>query len=231
MRRLLPFFLALLAASPASALTLDKIQVTCPVGGESFETIAVMSASTFGMNLDLKPIGATMAPWPLADCPGNGFVFSPGQEFTETEIAAIEPIVNSADYQAIHGETPYFRLAHILRKLGKPSGEISDALLQATWEVEEDPARYDRYARDLLAQLELSIAEGGENIITTKILKAEVLRRIGDFAAAATFVSALLAELPVEHELRWVLDFEQKLISQSDRATHAVSEAAPPEAQ
>lgn len=231
MRRLLPLVLALLFATPAAALTLDKIEVACPIGGEKFETVAVMSASTFGMNLDLKPIGATMAPWPLADCPGNGFVFAPEQEFSADEIAAVTSIVASAEYQALRAETPYFRLAHILARLGKPAGEISDALLQATWEVEEDPGRYERYARDLLAKLDLTIAEGGENVITTRILKVEVLRRVGDFAAAGEYVGALLAELPADHELRWVLDFEQTLIGQSDRATHAVSEAPAPEGE
>ena len=34
-----------------------------------------MSSTTFGAYLDLKVNGATMSPYPLAECPDNGYVF------------------------------------------------------------------------------------------------------------------------------------------------------------
>jgi hypothetical protein len=217
------FAAALLAAVPAQALTADQIEVACPYDGTKFTAVVVMSMSQFGVNLDLKPHGALLAPIPLADCPTDGFVFHAGSPPSAEELEKARPFVFSPEYQAIREETPYFRYAFIAEKVGAPHAAVTYTLIMATWEAEEDPERYARYAAKVLARIDEDIsATADEERETWLMLKGELLRRTSDFDAARTHFEAVLAELAPDAALRPIVEYQLKLIEEQDAVPHEV---------
>src|SRR5690606_5477690 len=87
--------LLFLLTGMAHAMTVMDVDFTCPVGGEEFSTRMAGSGTAFGRNLDRRPFGPTPSPWPLAKCPGNGFVLYQ-REFSDAEIRKLTPLVESA---------------------------------------------------------------------------------------------------------------------------------------
>lgn len=102
---------ALLTACGAPAAigrTSFESEKTCPYDGTKFRFIGQGSGTSFGQQLDLKPVGAIESPWPIAVCPTNGFVFFK-DEFNSAELERLKPLILSAEYQATKEETPYYR--------------------------------------------------------------------------------------------------------------------------
>src|SRR5262245_42254341 len=147
---------ACIAAAPAAAtaLTFIEREVACPVGGETFKAHLPASETQFRQQLDLKQTGEIASPWPLARCPGNGFVIYK-ESFSGEEIARIAAYVASAEYQAMRAtETNYFLAAALRSRFGDPPATIAMTLLQATWEAQSDEQQYRRYATLALAAFE-----------------------------------------------------------------------------
>lgn len=65
---------ALLSATTVNALTIHEADRTCPLCKTEFKAHLAGSGTQFGMRLDLKPLGAIAAPWPVAVCPKCHFV-------------------------------------------------------------------------------------------------------------------------------------------------------------
>ncbi len=194
-------------------------------------TTVMMSSSTFGIQLDLKPVGATIAPFPMAECPSNGFVFYPGSEISPDLLQTLAAIVTSEEYRALRGETPYFRDAHIAEKLDAHHSAVSQRLLHATWEVDQQPERYGRYAAALLARIDedIAIAEDAEQRELWSMLKGELMRRTKAFEAARAHFEALLPRLAEDSELRPIVAYQLTLIAAGDFAAHPVSNGVSPE--
>ncbi len=150
MIRAAAFLIAVATPLLAPASIVMDVEVTCPIDGERFTSKEAMSGSQFGQNLDRRPLGAVVAPWPISRCPRTGFVIYK-DDFTNRELERLRPHVRSKTYQALQkNASDYYLAAHLMRFLGAPKSVIADALLKATWEVEQDP-RYKRYAVDALA--------------------------------------------------------------------------------
>ena len=128
--------LALLAAlvTGGSARTIQTVTKTCPYDGTTFKFTEEVSGASFDKSLDLMPVGAIKSPSPLAACPTNGFVFFK-HDLTPEEIERLRPLILSKDYQSIKNETPYYRAAWIMERLGERPQKVSGMLLQATWEA------------------------------------------------------------------------------------------------
>jgi hypothetical protein len=173
---------------------------TCPIGGEQFKTRQALSASVFGSYLDLKPWGAIAAPWPMAKCPGNGFVLYKN-DFNGQEIARLKPLVASPQYQKMQAvETNYFLAAYLMQAMKEPPQVVAGTLLRATWEVEEDE-RYPRYAAQALKSYEELISAEqsgvlGPDYVAHQHLAGEFERRLGRFAEAEKRLTPLL-DLPI----------------------------------
>jgi hypothetical protein len=134
--------LAMLAA-PAAAMTFMTVDYVCPVGGERFSASTMGSGTAFGHFLDGRAYGAIQSPWPLVECPGNGFLLF-REKFDKDELKALSTYVQSDDYQRLRSsETSYWRLARLLQVIDAPPGEQAGALQRASWQA--SPAQYPRY--------------------------------------------------------------------------------------
>lgn len=221
-------FLALLLAPLFStASTVMDVEVTCPIGDERFMTEVAMSGTQFGQNLDRRPFGAIIAPWPLAKCPDNGFVvYKDG--FTASELDKLVPYVESAVYQALReGESDYYLVARLMRHLDSPANAIAEALLKATWEAEGDD-RYSRYAVEALAAFETLIADPGNDLAPAQAasfqqIAGELERRLGFFDKAGRRF-AVLVDAPevMGSELEQLVRQEIALTEAQDSGTHPI---------
>jgi hypothetical protein len=68
--------------------TSADVENTCPLDGKKFTARLDMSGTTFGKQLDLKPTGATAAPWAVAVCPSDHFALYK-KDFT-AQVVALE---------------------------------------------------------------------------------------------------------------------------------------------
>lgn len=231
------FWVCLLASllawlpQPASALTFGDETVTCPLDGKTFTYQAVVSYSQFGMQLDMRPIGALVAPIPMPVCRDSGFVIY-RDDFNDAEISASRRLVQSPEYLALRGsETDYFVAAYQAGKLDEDAWEIAILTLQATWEVQENPKKYKHYAALALTRLEEAgknfahAGETGEQWWTVKLLVVNFHRRLGELDEAAR----LLAELPYadEPEESGYRVVGERLAALIARRESAVAEIAP----
>lgn len=217
-----------LLSSDATASTVAEITVSCPIGGKSFTTTTAMSGSQFGQNLDLKPIGAIVSPWPIPKCPENGFVLYK-ETFSSAELKRLEPFVLSETYQSLQKtETNYYLAAVLMKHLGAPLQETADALLKATWEAEGGP-RYKTYAGEALAVFDLlatpASAATPEQIASYHLLAGEMERRLGHFDSAKRRFDAVLKAKGVSGTmLEQIARQEIALIALGDSATHPVAD-------
>lgn len=116
----------------AAAMTMGERSFTCPIGGEAFTQRMVTSGYQYGIQLDMKPVGAIAAPLPLPECPGNGFLII-DENLSDADLAALAPVVASREYQAMRGrESTYYRAAHLQRALGQPAHRIAWTMPRAS---------------------------------------------------------------------------------------------------
>lgn len=199
LRLSMPALALLLGALPllqnASAMTMGEQSFTCPIGGETFTQRMATSGYQYGMQLDIKPVGAIAAPLPLPECPGNGFlIFDEG--LSDADIDRLTAVVASREYQAMRGrESTYYRAAHLQRALGQPVHRIAWTLLRASWQAGGD--QYLRYAEEALAEYRKALQGPPDGEFTTElqdsahIVIGELLRRLGRFDEAQAHLRAL----------------------------------------
>lgn len=180
MKKILFLVLFGMLSQHSPAMTYSEEEVVCPIGGEKFIFQGAGSGTSFGRMLDFKPYGPIAAPWPIAKCPGNGFVIYP--EFTDEQIKQLEPYVLSEDYQKIQTvESTHYLLYKLFEKLNYSKDLQISALLSATWQVQEES--YQRYAQELLTLLTPSQRTKIEDPYNA-LIRIELNRRLGNFAQA-----------------------------------------------
>lgn len=146
MKRIAIGVLALLGAitaAPVMAMTFMKVDYVCPIGGEHFSAETMGSGTVFGHYLDGRQDGAIRSPWPLVQCPGNGFVLFE-RDFSKEELEKLTLFVEGAEYQRMRAsETSYWLLAQLLNVIGVPAENYAGVLQQATWQASAE--QYPRY--------------------------------------------------------------------------------------
>ncbi|MCL9998278.1 MAG: hypothetical protein NBV68_02760 [Erythrobacter sp.] len=185
-------------AAPAHAGIAYDTEETCPVGGEKFTYTTTASYTVFGQRPDGKPYGSWRFPLAMPECPSNALVVY--REFKPEEIPALAALVASPEYQAMRGETQYFRASWLSARL-EPDDRAGAAflLLQASWEADEDPALKARYQR-AFAEAAEKIAPEAEYLDTLalRFRLANARRELGEFDAARAALDSLpLAALDV----------------------------------
>lgn len=184
--------LFLLYAVPAHA-RLDRPQdFVCPLDGRAFAAAQPVSGTSFGIWLDLQPFGPIAAPWPLPECPEDGFLLYK-KEFSAEELAVFRAYTASGEYRALR-ETPgqYWRFSHLLEREGVPLEKRAFILLQSTWEADAEhyPARAEKTLEAFGAVLRTGNMET-EKILTARMVSGELERRLGRFADADARFEAL----------------------------------------
>ncbi|MEP3420375.1 MAG: hypothetical protein ABJN35_01450 [Erythrobacter sp.] len=184
---------ACLVMTPAAAHAGMPIEVekTCPVGGETFRHVETASYSTFGSRPDGRPYGSWYFPMPIAECPENALVMY--RNFEEDEIAELTRLVLSDAYQAMRGETTYYRASWLEERMQSTASLAPVFLMmRAAWQVDEAPEVKTRYQTEF--------AQRGGNVpviandLDTLFLRfrvANALRETGQFADAASSLSTI----------------------------------------
>lgn len=211
------------AATPAAAGTPVRVETVCPVDGKKFTWTTTASYSTWGMELDGKPIGSWQFPMTIPQCPDSKFpVYQ--EEWTDEQKAAIRALVATPEYAAVRDEASYYLLRFVAERLTPPDGpEPVNAgwlLLQATWQVRDEPERYARYAGELVTAVDAELpalkAEDPDSWWFFQVATANVQRQAGDFAAASARLDSLAGETPVEQVAERIA-LTRQLIAAQDR--------------
>lgn len=233
-----------LFARVALALSLGpEPKVVCPIDGKSFtargggpgsaqdswrETFGTVRE--YGKTLDLMPTGATLAPWPLAQCPSNHFVLYKRQ-FAPNELSQLRRYVQSAEYRALAAaHTSYYLAAELQGQLGATPAQLRFVLLQATWQARVGPL-YEAYAQKCLDAFLQAIAKpstDAEERILDQYLAGELERRLGRFDQAIFRFRALsnLGEVD-SFGFREVLNLQLHLAGARDSRQCSLSEPPP----
>lgn len=192
--------LAGMLAGPAQASTVMEVDHVCPVGGEHFRQEMAGSGTAFGHYLDGQLHGPIMSPWPLAKCPGNGFVIY-RDGFTPAEIEVLESFVQGPEYRRLRDvETSYWLAARLQEALGVPLAERAGTLLRATWQA--SPEQYPRYVEAAGAAFAAACPDDAapdardEPWLYCQLIRAEWERRTSRFDAARTRLQGL--QLPAQ---------------------------------
>jgi hypothetical protein len=206
--------------------------ISCAVCGRESRQREVRGSGPAGPpDLDLRPgetMRGTMAYW-LQQCPTCGYAAPRLHEATP----AIAAVVAGGPYRALLAETSYPPLARrflcramILEETGELHA-AAEATLQAAW-VADDTRKPD-LAREWRLTAVALFRQGPAPDLEQQVRIVDILRRAGDFGAAAAQANALergrLPE-PVDR----VVAFERKLIAAGDARAYSVASALPPPA-
>lgn len=212
---------------PARALRAYVVSqpFTCPLCGTRSMGPVVVSELRLGMGLDLEPVGSDASPHPLPVCPKDHFVLYK-KGFTKDEVARMRVLVRTADYRAAIKEgSTYLLLAKIREHEQAKPDEIAFHLLKASWEVEGDSVKWQRCAEACLTWYEkvLSSRPRTAPVDAADLLWVELPRRLGRFDTAQRNLDSLFARLSQPDSLmRYVLEYERKLILEADRFPHEI---------
>ncbi|MFC7380324.1 hypothetical protein [Brevundimonas sp. GCM10030266] len=221
------------ASVPAAAGIPMRVQSTCPVDDAKFTWTTTASYSTWGAELDAKPIGSWTFPMTIPQCPESRFpVYK--EAFTDEEKAAIRALVLTPEYLAMKDEASYYLLRFVQEKLGgaEPLDPLQSAwlLLQSTWQVREtDPERYRRYAAETVTAMDAALPALLEAEPTDwwffQIATANVQRQSGDFAGAVARLDSLTGEFPEEGQAAERIALTRQKIAAQDISSGALPDA------
>lgn len=171
---------------PAQASTFTEEEVVCPVGGEKFTQMALMSISTWGALPDGMPLGSGRFPVELPQCPKNGLVMF--RDFTPEEVVRLAPFIAGEEYTALRsaGETPRYLAYRTAQFLGDK--DLHWWLLEASWEAKNDDPegeRARRYTQEFVAAAGMVKPDPEQlEAVAARFRLANGLRELGRFDEA-----------------------------------------------
>lgn len=226
MKKLCIALWCVLLPSMSFAMTMKEEQVVCPIGGESFTVSLPASGTAFNNGLDFMPLGAIVSPWPLAKCPSNGFVMFQ-EVFTPEELKRLTSYVNTPEYQALQKtHTNYYLVAKLAQAKGDSEVEVSDLMLQATWEA-KTPEQYKDYASQAHAaftKIGQSQDPQSDAWVTTQYILGELDRRMSNFKEAQQHMDTIKNRKLNEPWQPAAVKLQLELISKADAQPHSMPE-------
>jgi len=227
-RLITAILLSAVCLAQAAASTISWENKICPVCLSDIGYRVALSGSVFDTRLDWKPLGMIMAPGELPVCDNCGFVVFESSA-SASRLAEYRKITDSREYRKIRGRASYFKLGFLLEKLGERN-ELTLAMvaLEASWQEEADPIK-------LKEDLELSLShfnaylpvseEGSLERLHARLLRAELLRRLGRFDEAKKELSGLRVFDSERAEAnRKIIKYERILCSRKDPSPRSVGE-------
>jgi uncharacterized protein (DUF2225 family) len=212
MKKLLFITLLLLINTVSYAMTVGEEEFVCPIDEHQFKARINYSGTSFGMRLDMKPIGPTPAPWLLPTCPKCGFPLFKN-EFSNEEIKKYRFFVTSDAFRQYIGAHPsYFLLAKVKEFDKAPANQIAHSYIQASWQVEE--RNIEKYKSYLTLALKEYIAfvnnanKKGDDWLTACIMIGELERQLGNFEAALIQFQKLQSETIEKETLQKIIKQE-----------------------
>ena len=130
--------MALAMVTTTRASTIFMSDETCTLCKTKFKAKLAGSGTQFGMRLDLKPLGAIEAPWPVAVCPKCHFVLF-ADKYKAAELAKLRLYVKTKEYQD-WGKTrsSHFLMAKLLSELDRDDIDLAHVYLKASWQEESN---------------------------------------------------------------------------------------------
>lgn len=196
-----------LVASEVLAGTPYTAKATCPVDGRQFDYTATASVTTFGSELDGMTRASWIVPMPIPQCPDSRFpVYQ--DSFSSPEQARIRTLVETPEYEAVKDEASYYLLWFVLERLEPVDADLNRSwlMVQATWQVRDDPERYSRYVVETIPLVEAALGADAEldpaDWWYVQIVLANLSRQTGDFDAAQARLDGLPGEVPDMGDLR-----------------------------
>lgn len=202
------------------------VKLNCAHCGKESEQTTVYSSSSFGsMDLDTRPPMSDMTlQYELQECPHCHFCNNTIADATNI------PESFSPEYDALSNDNVISKAAKKYLLAAMLRAQIGDKLkageyyLKAAWVFDDENAQgYATDARKLAAthfRKHVDATDDGD----VAIMLVDVLRRAGDFNAAADLIN-LIGDTE-DDLLNNVLAFEKSLISKNDTSCHNMGEIA-----
>lgn len=212
----------------ASAHTMGESTNTCPVCDHTFTCMLDRSGTSFGMRLDLKPVGPTPAPWRVPVCTDCSFVIY-DKDIPAEELERCRTIIATEDYAGHSERASYFLMGLIFEGLGKESNIIGHTFLKASWQEESEVEHLKEDLERSLKHFEIYLgrkeSEDEEGYVTAQLLKGELLRRLGRFEQCIEYLTELRNSNAIEDDfLQQLIRYQIDLCKQKDLQPHELSE-------
>ena len=214
-----------LSALPVRAGSPMTIEVVCPIDGEKFNFVTSAMYSTFGLYADGMPVGTWTFPPPLPQCPKSRLPILE-EPYSDEEIVRLRAMVETPEYKAVQNESSYYLMNFVLGYLRKhgPESQVP-YLLQATWQVYDQPVTYARYADELTAAFDAAAeglrAEDDGYRFFCEMSLINVLRQAGRFDEATRRLETLVP-YEGENSLPEWTTLTRDLIAAKDRSRVAI---------
>ena len=223
--KLSAFVLSLAVCTHAHALTTRPVEHTCPIGGEKFTSVMVMSGFSIDMKTDLEPVGMVMAPAPIPVCPSNKFVMFK-DDFTQQELDKYEKVIRSEAYlKQVAEKASAQRLAGVMLELAgenQNAEQMMSIFLHASW-----LGGHQQDLEKVLHYADLTLKDGSlpaEKRVNTKLVRGEMLRKLSRFDEAKKQFEELTNEPTVKTSeyLQKLTELELELTAEKDTYSHPV---------
>ena len=207
----------------ALASTVSIEEFLCPIDKTTFESNVQSSFYVQGMRLDLKPLGAVLAPEPVPVCPKDHFVVL---DYEPEDLDKLKDYIPSAEYQQFAKEhsASYALVAKILEYLGATPSDVGYAYLQASWQVEDQPHQNVQYLTESLKLFRQALEghlEVTSDSISLELLATELERRLGHFDLAENRLRRIKSgQIALEGFLLEIVDYQLQLVANGDRGPH-----------
>lgn len=207
-------FLITVLMTSAFASKVGNMKFTCPISGDEFMAKVQVSGSTFGKNLDLKPTGAIVIPWPIPQCPECHFTFIK-DKFSDDEIKKLKKYIRSFKFKRLkHKDVKYYCLAKEYIFLGYDKEVVAQTLLRAVWE-----SNNEEIMKETIAYYE-TIDEESEFYLTSILLLIEFNRRLGNFEEAFDYCHKIKSHDDYRDYIVKLVAFQEELITKNDTGEH-----------
>jgi len=200
-------------------------ELPCGVCGNPARAVFRAPQPEIAPDLDMRPgepARSTLRDW-IQICPRCG---AAAPDLTALPSTARE-IVESDEYRmlsttALEETLPFRRWALICERTGDRSQQ-AEALLQAAWAA-DDAAAMSEPAR---LRTDVAALWADTNDVELGLRRLDVLRRAGQFEAAASW-AATLTERGADELAAKIIEFQRARIEQRDIGRHLISSVLPP---
>lgn len=175
--------MAIFIPGPAIAGSPIWVEVTCPVGGETFTITDTLSCSHAHRFMTMRPNTSCEFVTRLPVCPSNGLPLY--RTFTADELTRLLQIMRTEAWQALSPASPWQRarfLAQTFEQTGKP--EAFNLMLDFMWYDWEAFIVTPDMVDDLLAEAEGEYTRAPEHAETLRTIMAFVLLHADRYDAA-----------------------------------------------
>ncbi len=204
----------------------------CPVCGTAVPAAKSQASAVWGSRLDLRLFGAGVVDPPdLPICPSCRCPLY-ADSIGALEADRLRAFVGTPEYKGIErAHFPYYFLARVQEAKAVPlrygSYSIALSYLRAAWQAEDyrDEARTALYLEKALAWMDAyarEVKRGDYYYATSRLLPAEILRRLGRFAEAEARLKPLEREPDFSSAyLKKIVKAELALVAAGERSPQA----------